>query len=211
MGDRRADEGRAQRLFLRGRPRARRVAPVALTAMALFAGTLTARAATAPAPRQSAPATSHPRLLSTTAGSNEFTVQASSMDVTNLAFTGAQTVTSGTATLTVLRFTADGAVLTGLVQSDPCVTSTGVAQHWRVVESTPSTGTTTLTGPVALLATSLSFTPTGGPTVTFDAATLPPVGVLVPAGTLPQVEITATSLVAAAASAHNLTTVVVTC
>jgi hypothetical protein len=157
------------------------------------------------------PAATAPRLLSPAPGSNEFTVESPAMDVTNLAFVGTQTVTSGGASLTVLQFTADAATLNGLTLSDPCFTSAAVTQRWKVVHSVPAGSTAVLSGGVTLLATSLSFTPLGGSTVTYDATTLPAVGVLVPAGTLPGVQITATSLTAPSTDTHQLHIEVTTC
>lgn len=141
-----------------------------------------------------------PRLLSPTAGSHEFTIASPSMAVTNLAYVGTQQVTSGSVTLTELQFTADQIQSTGLTLIQSCFTHSAITQSFKVTETVPATVTAVLTGPITLLATSLSYTPTGGPTVTFDATALPPVGVLVPAGTLPVVQITATDLTAASIS-----------
>ncbi len=205
---------------MQGGQRSRRHLAMAASVLALLATGLDARAESIPEPAARAMLRAVPaapgavpaaRLLAQTPGSREFTVEATTMAVTNLAFTGTASVASGSVTLTVLRFTADSAVLSGLVQSDPCVTSAAVTQHWKAVHSTPASATTTLTGPVILLATSLSYTPVGGTTVTFDSTALPPVGVLVPTGALPQVQITATSLVAAQAVVQQLTTQVTTC
>lgn len=146
-----------------------------------------------------------------TPGSQEFTVATGAMQVTNLMFTGTSTVTSGTATLTVLRFTADSLSLSGFTMQGPCLALPPSTSTWRVVEAEPAGSTATLTGPITLLATSLGYTPPSLPTVTYDAATLPPVGILLPAGTLPQVEITATSLIAATLTAPQLSTTASAC
>lgn len=123
------------------------------------------------------------------------------MAVTNLAYAGTQQVTSGSVTLTELRFTADQILATGLTLTQSCFTHPAVTQSFKVTEAVANGVTATLAGPITLLATSLSYTPAGGPTVTFDATTLPPAGVLVASGSLPVVQITATDLIAASVSA----------
>jgi hypothetical protein len=151
----------------------------------------------------------HPRLLTPAPGSREFTLATPALTVTDLAFAGISTVTSGTATLTVLRFTAGSASLSGFTESEPCISGTGGA--WHLTHSVPGAATASFSGPVTLDATSFSYTPSGGPTVTFDAANLPPLGTLVGSGTLPSVEITATSLTAAAMTAAQLSVSVSAC
>jgi len=170
--------------------------------------------APAPATAPPAPAASPapaPRTLALTAGSNEFTVETAALDVTNLAFSGTQTVTSGTVSLTVLRFTADSAVLNGMTREDPCFSGGAATQHWKVEHVVPATATASLSGAVTLLATSLAYTLPGGATVTYDATNLPPVGVLLASGTLAAVQITATSLIATSAVVQQLSTQVTTC
>ncbi len=174
----------------------------------------TAAAPSHPVPKPAAPnprpPAAVPKLLSPTAGSMEFTLASTAMTVSNLAFAGTSPVNSGTASLTVLHFTADSASLAGFTEKEPCQFSAG-GTTWHVVHSMPAAQTATLGGPITLLATSLSYTPPAGPTVTFDATNLPPVGVLVPTGTLPQVELTATSLIAASMAAPQLSVSVATC
>lgn len=134
-------------------------------------------------------------------GSAEFTAVSPSLAVTNLAYTGTVLATSGTVTFTALRFTADQLDASGLTITDPCVTNPALTTSFKVTQTVASTDTATIAGPVVLLATSLSFTPAGGPTVTYDTTTPPTVGVLVASGTLPQVEITAADLTAASVTA----------
>ena len=165
-----------------------------------------------PAPRPAAPSQPAPKLLSPTPGSLEFTLTSPAMTVTNLAYVGTSTVSSGSVTLTELTFTADAATLAGFTEDDPCTITVAVPSPMRLVHSIPATATATLSGPITLVATSLSYTPPGGPTVTFDAANLPPTtGVIVPSGTLPSVELTATYLSAASLSATALSVQVAAC
>jgi len=197
--------GPAARCGRRGRRRALRGAALAAVAMTLAVWTVDAQVSP-----PSRPAGAAPRLLTPTAGSHEFTLTSPAMSVSNLAFAGTSTVASGTATLTVLQFTAGSVSLAGFSERDPCLNSAG-GSTWQLIHDVPGSATATLAGPVTLLATSLSYTPPGGPTVTFDAATLPPVGVLLPAGTLPQEELTATSLTAASMTAAQLSLQVGAC
>lgn len=211
-------DGRDQRLPGEAARRAGRrgsLPAAAIVAACLAIATVTVSAQTlpspSPVPRTTAPVRAAPKLLSPTPGSLEFTLASGAMTVTNLTFTGTATITSGTATLTVLHFTADSVSLAGFTQQQPCLSTPPSPTTWRVVETVPAGATAVLSGPVHLAATSLSYTPPSLPAVTYDAGNLPALGVLLAAGTLPAVQITATSLTAATLTAPQLSASIATC
>jgi hypothetical protein len=107
-----------------------------------------------------------PRAPVATAGSNEFTLAASSLTASGLVYTGTATVRSGSASVQVLTFTATGASLADFHLTGPC------AGGQRMDTTMGAGSQTTISGAITLAVSSLNAS-LGGVAVSFSASQPP--------------------------------------
>ncbi len=157
------------------------------------------------------PHRSSPAIVAATPGSNEFTLASPVIDVVNLAYVGATTISSGSiASLPVLEFTATSLTLSSggaspaLTLQAPCTTQNTMSLSQ--LSTVPAAATASFSGGVTLYVTSIDFTYLGTPS-SLVAATPPLSFGPIASGQLTAVAMVAAGVHAATTSLPSLQTV----